>query len=1799
YWDGVLNLYKTQSLTLVYTVEKDGRLLELSEYHSLFFLLFIADFVGASEDPSVPLRPEGCSSRVKERVQTIFSDNTSGVVIGLDLGVNSLEGEINSSSSLFRLKINSISNLKHLNVLRLHDYNFSGLIPSSLGNLSRLANIHLSGNTSGGETPTPSFGRLNQLTSLDVDSNKLSGNFPIALLNLTKLTYLSLSYNQFTGILPPNISSLSSLENFEARQNSFFGTIPSTLFFTIPSLGTIDLADQLRSPTRYIFKNATSLRSLNLGHNHFVGKLPRSLISCSALESTIIPDRTCLQVLILRANEFHGPQLGTLKELTLLNLSNTLSSGTVPTELLHLTKLVSLDLSSNSLSAQKSFLNNLSQNLTNLEELNLGLVDISSEIPPNISKLSSLKSLSLDECNLFVFFMIPTIQSINLQGNQDMVGSLPENNSLVFLDLSWISLGNLPVSINNLKHLTTLKLGFCNLHGQISSSLGNLTNLSTLDLSSNFFNGHIPSSFGNLLHLTSLVISSNRLSGQIPPSFANLNQLTTLSLVSNKLSGNFPLPCITQSHKVVRVITGTLPPNISALCNLETFEASENIFTGTLPSTLFNTPSLTYIDLKDNQLNAILEFGNISSPSKLERLSLGNNHFKGSLPISILSLVNLYSLDLSYYNTGMSVDFGFFLSQLKGVIDMDISYKNTTNIVDLSTIFLHLKSLSSLQLSGVHVSTAKMGLVSNLPTNLGTLHLLLEVGEYHSPYPQRLEGPPPKVSWKQLSCIFGPFSYILFGNQPQASECFETPRLQFQWLDSFFTWKPFSFNKISTSLATLLVPTRYIFKNATSLRSLNLGHNHFVGKLPRSLISCSSLEVLNVEHNRFNDTFPFWLQSLKNLQVLILRSNEFHEPMSFLLRSICFVFVLNILNTFASPTRHLCRPDEKNALLEFVNEFEIRNLDDAVFSSFSYPKTNSWSNKSDCCSWDGITCHAKSGEVVELDLSSSCFHGKLSSKSSLFKLQRLRVLNLAYNDLVSSEIPSQLGTLKELTLLNLSNTLSSGPIPTELLHLTKLVSLDLSSNSLSAQKSFLNNLSQNLTNLEELNLGLVDISSEIPPNISKLSSLKSLSLDECNLFGNLPVSINNLKHLTTLKLGFCNLHGQISSSLGNLTNLSTLDLSSNFFNGHIPSSFGNLLHLTSLVLSSNRLSGQIPPSFANLNQLTTLSLVSNKLSGNFPLPLLNLTKLSELSLVNNHFTGTLPPNISALCNLETFEASENIFTGTLPSTLFNTPSLTYIDLKDNQLNAILEFGNISSPSKLERLSLGNNHFKGSLPISISSLVNLYSLDLSYYNTGMSVDFGFLSQLKGLIDLDISYINTTNIVDLSTIFLHLKSLSSLQLSGVHVSTAKMGCGITEFPKFLKKLQKMSQLDLSDNKIKDLSSNAFQGPLFDPPVSTEALVVSNNNFTGKIPESICEQRYLQTLDLSNNSFTGSIPQCLKNLNSYLSFLILHHNQLNGSIPEIFNNATDLVSIDVSQNRLVGKLPRSLKSCTSLEVLNVRSNGIDDTFPFWLNTLPELKVIVLRNNSFKGPLHRHHPFGFPKLQIIDVSNNGFNGTLPSDYFADWNMTRREDRSGVIYIRYNDYYHDSMVLMSKGVEMKLERILKLLTAIDLSGNELSGKIPESIGLLKDLIVLNLSSNGFTGDIPSSFGNQSQLESLDLSNNKLSGSIPPSLGDLSSLSYIKVSNNQLHGPIPQSTQFQTQSASSFEGNLGLCGLPLSEKCGEQSQEPEAEEAEEEEEGVLSWTAAAIALAPGVILGLTIGHILVTQKTHWFMRFLA
>jgi len=136
------------------------------------------------------------------------------------------------------------------------------------------------------------------------------------------------------------------------------------------------------------------------------------------------------------------------------------------------------------------------------------------------------------------------------------------------------------------------------------------------------------------------------------------------------------------------------------------------------------------------------------------------------------------------------------------------------------------------------------------------------------------------------------------------------------------------------------------------------------------------------------------------------------------------------------------------------------------------------------------------------------------------------------------------------------------------------------------------------------------------------------------------------------------------------------------------------------------------------------------------------------------------------------------------------------------------------------------------------------------------------------------------------------------------------------------------------------------------------------------------------------------------------------------------------------------------------------------------------------------------------------------------------------------------SMTMTNKGVMTFYEKIQEFLTAIDLSSNRFEGGIPDALGDLKDLYLLNLSNNFLTGRIPPSLSSLKGLEALDLSQNKLSGEIPVQLAQLTFLAVFNVSHNLLSGQIPRGNQFETFDSTSFDANSGLCGKPLSKKCG-------------------------------------------------------
>ncbi|XP_027333331.1 receptor-like protein 6 [Abrus precatorius] len=893
-----------------------------------------------------------------------------------------------------------------------------------------------------------------------------------------------------------------------------------------------------------------------------------------------------------------------------------------------------------------------------------------------------------------------------------------------------------------------------------------------------------------------------------------------------------------------------------------------------------------------------------------------------------------------------------------------------------------------------------------------------------------------------------------------------------------------------------------------------------------------------------------------------------------------FMFHLLILY-FPSYTYSLCNHHDNFALLQIKNSFAVDLSLEQWFPCASFSsKTESWKNDTDCCEWNGVTCDPMSGHVIGLDLSCGNLHGKVHPNSTLFQLTHLQKLNLAFNEFYGPLRHSAFGDLVNLTHLNLSQSYIGGVVPSTISYLSKLVSLDLSRSwtMMRFDPSTWDKLILNATNLRELVLDTVDLSSIGERSLSLLtnlsSSLVTLSLEFTelqgnfrsdilsfpnlkelrlssneNLTGELPKSnwttplrhldlsgtafsgkfpdcIGHLNSLYHLSLEGCKFDGSIPLSFWNLTQLTFLDLANNNLNGEIPSLLSNLKHLTTFYLSSNYVSGPIPDVFSKFEKLELLALFDNKLSGLIPSSLFHLPQLSVLDLSGNEIVGPIPSKITNPSKLRDLRLSSNMLSGTIPQWCYSLPSLSNLFLQHNQLTgSISEFSSYS----LEYLYLFNNKLQGNFPNSIFDLKNLSYLRLSSNNLSGQVDFHQFSKLKNLNYLDLSrntFLNITidNSVDYT--IPKLEGLYDLYLSS---------CNINSFPKFLARLPNLQTIDLSHNKIHgnipkwfhekllhfwknilhiDLSFNHMQGDLPVPPYGIDIFLASNNNFTGDISSTMCNASTLYVLNLAHNSLTGKIPQCLGTFPS-LSVLDLQMNNLYGNIPQNFSEGNGLETIKLNGNRLEGSLPLSLAHCTRLEVLDLADNNIEDKFPRWLESLQELQVLSLRSNKLHGVITcGSTKHPFPKLRIFDVSGNKFSGPFPVSYIKNFQGMMNVD-DGQTVLKY--MRNSSLYTDSVVVIMK-------------------GQYMELVRILTTFTTIDLSNNMFAGEIPNVIGELHSLKGLNLSHNAITGSIPQSLGKLRNLEWMDLSWNRLAGEIPVALtnlnflSFLNLSQNQFEG---------------------------------------------------------------------
>ncbi|MBA0755488.1 hypothetical protein Gogos_021592 [Gossypium gossypioides] len=116
----------------------------------------------------------------------------------------------------------------------------------------------------------PQIPILKELEVFIISKNKLIGNTPSSICNLSSLGVLDLSEINLSGIIPDCLGNLNHLQLLDLQMNNFIGKIPNS--FVNKQLTHIVLNDnQLDVLVPPSLANSTSLKLLNLGNKKLKG----------------------------------------------------------------------------------------------------------------------------------------------------------------------------------------------------------------------------------------------------------------------------------------------------------------------------------------------------------------------------------------------------------------------------------------------------------------------------------------------------------------------------------------------------------------------------------------------------------------------------------------------------------------------------------------------------------------------------------------------------------------------------------------------------------------------------------------------------------------------------------------------------------------------------------------------------------------------------------------------------------------------------------------------------------------------------------------------------------------------------------------------------------------------------------------------------------------------------------------------------------------------------------------------------------------------------------------------------------------------------------------------------------------------------------------------------------------------------------------------------------------------------------------------------------------------------------------
>jgi hypothetical protein len=544
-------------------------------------------------------------------------------------------------------------------------------------------------------------------------------------------------------------------------------------------------------------------------------------------------------------------------------------------------------------------------------------------------------------------------------------------------------------------------------------------------------------------------------------------------------------------------------------------------------------------------------------------------------------------------------------------------------------------------------------------------------------------------------------------------------------------------------------------------------------------------------------------------------------------------------------------------------------------------------------------------------------------------------------------------------------------------------------------------------------------------------SVTSLSLELYGLKGQLPDNWTGMTSLTRIVLPRNRLTGNLSKRLP--LSLRFIDLESNFLSGSLPSEFGSLSSLTYLTIEGNRLRGTISSSLGDL------------------------INLSHLALGYNFFSQTIPPELGQLSNLKYLTMTLCQLTGSFPL-----------------------FGSFIS---IETLDISFNSFTNSVPSSIGNLLALTSLVLDYNYFSQKIP-SELTQLTALAELSLA----TNFFSGQIYFLNnnLSRLSSVSLG----------------------------------------YNLFTGPL--PPFTSSPNLVKinfdSNTLSQTIPTELGLLTLLDIFTLNDNFFTGPIPSSFGGLLLVTQF-DLASNHLTGTIPTSFGSMATIADLHAPGNLLTGPIPSEIGRLSTVQSLVLTGNLLTSTLPCTIQNLSRLSVFLCDYNSFSGICS---DLVLPSsLEIIDFSFNLISGSIPDQLISSLRNLLTLDAS-------DNFISNHLPNLSP---------LFIINRINFANNHLSGSIPSSIASLKELHQLYLGVNFFTGSLKNwlwQAPNQT-LINVDVSANNLEGKISDEIFFLPFLQTLALTSNCFEGTLPDSICFAEELLV-----LSMDGLGSGSDCRDQ-----------------------------------------------------